>query len=96
VDVGEKVEDACRRELVEETGIVAQDLNLLGVYSDAARDPRGHVCSIVYVGLSPNLEPHGGDDAVGAAWIGNWREHDLAFDHWKILEDAEKFLFASS
>lgn len=95
VDVGEKVEDACRRELMEETGIVAQDLNILGVYSDPARDPRGHICSIVYAGSSPALEPRGGDDAVGVAWVANWREHELAFDHRKILEDAERFLFGT-
>ncbi len=93
--IGEQVEDACRRELMEETGIVAQDLTLLGVYSDAARDPRGHICSIVYVGSSSNLEPHGGDDAVSAEWIANWRERELAFDHWEILEDAERFLFGA-
>ncbi len=95
VEVGEEVEDACRRELMEETGIVAQGLSLLGVYSDPARDPRGHICSIVFVGASPALEPRGGDDARDAAWIANWRECDLAFDHRDILEDAERFLASS-
>jgi len=33
VEVGERVEDAARRELAEETGLVAGRLELLGVYS---------------------------------------------------------------
>lgn len=93
VDIGEKAEDACRRELMEETGIVAQDLSLLGVYSDPSRDPRGHICSVVFVGSSPSADLRAGDDAADAAWTANWRETELAFDHGEILEDAEKFLF---
>jgi 8-oxo-dGTP diphosphatase len=34
VEVGETVEDACRRELMEETGVKAGRLELIGVYSD--------------------------------------------------------------
>jgi ADP-ribose pyrophosphatase YjhB (NUDIX family) len=37
VDVGETVEDACRRELMEETGVKAGRLELVGVYSDPKR-----------------------------------------------------------
>lgn len=95
VEVGEQTEDACRRELVEETSLTAGELRLLGVYSDPARDPRGHTCSIVYAGISPSIDVQGGDDAADAEWIADWREHELAFDHWEILEDAEKFLFGN-
>ncbi len=93
VEVGERIEDACRRELEEETGIVAGDLMLLGLWSDPARDPRGHVCSAVFAGTVPGGEPRGGDDAADAAWIGDWRAHNLAFDHADILEAAEALLF---
>src|SRR5690606_39615632 len=48
VDVGETVEDACRRELMEETGVRAGRLTLVGVYSDPKRDPRGHTASVVF------------------------------------------------
>ena len=44
MEFGETVEDACRRELMEETGVKAGRLQLVGVYSDPKRDPRGHTC----------------------------------------------------
>jgi 8-oxo-dGTP diphosphatase len=41
VDVGEVVEAAAQRELLEETGVTAPKLTLLGVYSDP-RPARSH------------------------------------------------------
>ena len=87
VDVGETVETACRRELREETALIPQGLQLLGVYSDPVRDPRDHVCSVVYAGQSPSHAPKAGDDASMAEWIADWRDQALAFDHKQILED---------
>lgn len=49
VDVGERVEDAARRELVEETGLRGDIVDLLGVWSDPKRDPRGHTVTVVFV-----------------------------------------------
>lgn len=93
VDIGETVEAACRRELREETGVEAGDLALLGVYSDPARDPRGHTCSVVFTGRISAAAPSAGDDAAEAAWLADWRGEALAFDHAQILDDAEAFLF---
>jgi len=39
VEVGETVEDACRRELMEETSVKLGKLTLVGVFSDPSRDP---------------------------------------------------------
>ena len=92
VDVGETVEDACRRELKEETGVKAGRLELLGVYSDPKRDPRGHTCSVVLLTRIARAIPKAGDDATAAAWIEDWSKLDLAFDHAKILRDARRAL----
>jgi 8-oxo-dGTP diphosphatase len=95
VEIGETVEEACRRELKEETGIDAGRLKLVGVYSDPKRDPRGHTCSVAYVSRIAAAEPHAGDDAAAALWVRNWRAEKLAFDHAIILADAERAIAAT-
>ncbi len=89
VDVGETVEDACRRELLEETGVKAGKLALLGVYSDPRRDPRGHTVSVVFLTRVASVKAKAGDDAAAVEWVKDWRSVRLAFDHAKILSEAE-------
>ncbi|MGB5248650.1 MAG: NUDIX hydrolase [Gammaproteobacteria bacterium] len=86
VDVGETVESAARREVLEETGLVVSGLNLLGVYSDPARDPRGHTASIVFIAQSDGI-PLAGDDAAEARWFSLKSLPGLVFDHAHILRD---------
>jgi 8-oxo-dGTP diphosphatase len=91
VEIGETVESACRREVLEETGLELSELRLVGVYSDPKRDPRGHVVSIVYsTHLETTQQPRPGSDAASAEWIKDWRNLSLAFDHAKIISDAER------
>ncbi len=87
VDVGEAVEHAAVREAREETGLEVHLVALLGVYSDPARDPRGHTASVVYVGHARG-EPVGQDDAAGAGVFSpEALPTPLAFDHARILAD---------
>ena len=90
VDVGEQVEDACRRELSEETGLQVGELRLVGVYSDPKRDPRGHTVSAAFLIRPRSTKAAGGDDAASAAFVENWRTQKLAFDHNQIVADALK------
>lgn len=90
VEIGETVEEACRRELMEETGIAAGPLTLVGVYSDPDRDPRGHSCSVAYLTRVEASEPVAGDDAAAAEWVADWRSLPLAFDHAQIAADAAR------
>lgn len=84
VDEGERLEDAARRELAEETGIEWEaELHQAGAFADPGRDPRGWTASVVWtawVGEIP-LRVEGGDDAAEAAWHPVKRFPHLAFDH---------------
>jgi len=91
IDIGETTEAACRREVREEAGIEVGRLDLVGVYSDPKRDPRGHAVSVVYMTrFAEAPEPEAGDDAEDAEWVADWRTKTLAFDHSLIIADAEK------
>jgi 8-oxo-dGTP diphosphatase len=86
VDVGETVEAAAVREAKEETSLDVELVELLGVYSDPARDPRGHTVSVVYVGRATG-EPRAEDDAKNVGVYTLDRLPELAFDHARILDD---------
>jgi 8-oxo-dGTP diphosphatase len=88
VDIGETVERACIREVLEETGLRVKIMKLLGVYSDPSRDPRGHTVSVVFICKTISGDLAGGDDAVRARSFKNLTGLEFAFDHAKILHDA--------
>ncbi|WP_137391743.1 NUDIX domain-containing protein [Rhodoligotrophos defluvii] len=92
VDVGETVEQACRRELEEETGLIARDLRLVGVYSSPDRDPRFHTASVVFLTHIGTQMPQAGDDAAEAELVENWDSIEFAFDHGQIMRDARRLL----
>jgi len=87
VDIGESVPDAAMREALEETCLEVRLQCLLGVYSNPARDPRGHTVSMIYVARGHG-EPEAADDAAN---VGIFDPADiqvpLAFDHERILRD---------
>jgi 8-oxo-dGTP diphosphatase len=89
VEYGEKVEDAVLREVKEETGLDGKIYKLVGVYSDPARDPRGHFVSICYVVVPVGGELKAGSDAKEVELFPLDSLPELAFDHGKMIKDAE-------
>lgn len=98
VDREETFEQAARRELGEETGVVAPvRLDQVGVYDNPERDPRGRVVSVAFVGLvHPTTTAQAGDDARAARWVLVNDVLDgtlpVAFDHHQIIDDAVSHL----
>ena len=88
VEVGETVESAAVREAAEETGLDVELIALLGVYSDPARDPRGHTVSVSYIARPTGGSLKGADDAADARLFSPDEQVDLAFDHGTIVRDA--------
>jgi 8-oxo-dGTP diphosphatase len=87
VDERERLFDAARRELKEETGIERADLEQLYAFGDPGRDPRGWTVSVVYMALvkAEELKPIAGDDAAAVRWFQFDELPELAFDHADIL-----------
>lgn len=94
VEDTETFERAARRELVEETGIIAPAwLESVGVYDMPGRDPRGRVVSVAFVGLAHEMTtPTAGDDANAAQWVSVQDvltgAKPVAFDHALIIAQA--------
>lgn len=94
VDDGETTDHAVRRELREETGLTLDDVRLFDVYSDPARDPRGHTVSVVYTAHATGT-PVAGDDAGKAEVFDLDALPDpIAFDHARILDHHRRALAA--
>ena len=87
VDAGETVEEAAVREALEETSLWVELVRQFHVYSDPARDPRGHTVSVVFIGRAQG-EPRAADDAAEARTFPvDALPQELAFDHGRILAD---------
>lgn len=94
VDVDESLDEAARRELVEETGLREIYLEQLYTFGKVDRDPRDRVVTVAYYALV-NLEGHevrASSDARNAAWFSLNDLPELAFDHRKILAIAHERL----
>ena len=92
LEMDETVARCAERELEEETSIVLTGMQLVGIYSDVERDPRGRVITAAYAAMTTMPEATAADDAAAAQW---WPLNDLpplAFDHDKILADAKKVM----
>lgn len=88
IDYGERVEDAARREMREETGLDLEDLELFTVCSDPDRDPRFHTIATVFTARGRG-ELRAGDDAARAelfALDDLPPAGEIVFDHSEIIE----------
>jgi ADP-ribose pyrophosphatase YjhB (NUDIX family) len=93
VDEGETVEDAMKREAMEETSLEVEPIDILGVYSDPKRDPRKHIMTVVFVGIIIGGSNKAGDDAASIEWVelSDIEKQRIAFDHAEILRDYRKW-----
>lgn len=92
VDYNESLEDACVREMKEETGLDISELRQFHTYSQPGRDPRFHTVCTVFLAKAKG-KARAGDDAKGLKIIRPEEVEKLsfAFDHKKILQDYLKY-----
>ncbi len=87
VDVGETLERAVQRELLEETGLRLNTFEQFRAYSDPLRDPRHHIITVVFQGRVTGT-PHAADDAADARFFPlDALPAPMAADHATILAD---------
>lgn len=87
----ESLEEAVKRELLEETGIEVNYLEQLYSFGRPDRDPRQRIISIAYFGLvnaTHYQELKASTDAENAQWFRIDKLPKLAFDHKEILHTA--------
>jgi 8-oxo-dGTP diphosphatase len=90
----ESLDDAARRELVEETGAKDVFLEQLYTFGSPGRDPRGRVVTVAYYALVKMAGQviQAATDARHAAWFSLDDLPTLAFDHDQILQMAHQRL----
>jgi 8-oxo-dGTP diphosphatase len=94
VGIDEELEQAARRELLEETGVEAALLEQVGAFGRPDRDPRERVISIAYLTLVSyqRLDTRAGSDAAEVRLFSVDELPQLAFDHADILALARQRL----
>jgi 8-oxo-dGTP diphosphatase len=91
VDENERLADAARRELEEETGAKVSELEQLYTAGDPGRDPRGWTVSVAFLArVEPDaIKAKAADDAEEVGWFALDELPELAFDHAMILARAK-------
>lgn len=90
IEMEETLEQACIRELSEETGVRLDSVKQFHTFDAVDRDPRHRTISVVfYAFLNEITKAEGSDDAINAAWFPVEKLPALAFDHQLIIS---KFL----
>ncbi len=88
IEMDETLEAACKRELLEETGLNVEQMTQFKTYDAIDRDPRHRTISVVYfTELNEIQQVEGSDDASQAEWFPVTDLPELAFDHKQIIEE---------
>jgi 8-oxo-dGTP diphosphatase len=88
VHMDETLEQACCRELEEETGLHLSAMEQFRVFDGLDRDPRHRTISVVFYAILPLVcEVKGEDDASDARWFPLSDLPELAFDHGEIIRE---------
>jgi len=92
IEIDERLSDAARRELKEETGVSAACLEQFHTFGSPDRDPRERIITVAYYALIPgdDLSLTAGDDARDARLFGINDLPELAGDHASIFRLAKQ------
>lgn len=91
IEMDEELDAACKRELLEETGIRVGEMKQFKAYGSVTRDPRHRTISVLFYAFTDDeLPAMAGDDAAHAKWFPINQLPQLAFDHQQILEEFKK------
>ena len=92
VGINERLEDAVRREVREETGIDVRVEKLVGVYDALGRDPRGRSVSIAYLCSAEKLVATSTEEALEIKTFAFDELPAMGFDHEQIVRDCQRLL----
>ncbi len=94
VEKGENPKQALLREIKEETNLIVKIIEKIGIFDEEGRDPRGNIQSTAYKCIVEDTKDlRSGDDSkeVELIPIEQLKELELAFDHKKIIQEANLF-----
>lgn len=91
VGIDEDLDDAVKRELAEEAGLVDVPLEQMHTFGKCGRDPRGRQITIAFMGVATEQKAkiRAGDDAADVRWFDiEELPSNLAFDHNEVAKFA--------
>lgn len=88
LSTGETPEEAARRELEEETGVVTSNLELIKTRSNSSL--KDYVFAVV---MGPDITAHAGSDVLDVAWVPIQSIPKLAFDHRELVHEIAVRMF---
>jgi ADP-ribose pyrophosphatase YjhB (NUDIX family) len=98
-ELGETVEAAARRELLEETGLTVGEISLVAHVDSIHRDTRGlieyHYTILDFVAAWQGDVPHGGSDVTEIVWaaLADLDQFQLWDEAYKVISAARRLLF---